>query len=196
MKTTSFPERGSFSRSTSQASLRRGFFAATVCRATSLKVLMIFQAETADHIATARQLMREYEAALGISLCFQNFDEELRDLPGKYEPPAGRLLLVACDGRAAGMIALRPVEENGVCEMKRLYVRPEFRGQALGRALAEELITQARLIGYRRMRLDTIQGKMDRAIDLYRMLGFREIPPYYSSPVKETLFLELDLQRE
>lgn len=144
-------------------------------------------------MSTARELMREYEASLKISLCFQNFEEELRSLPGKYAPPAGRLLLAEDEGRTAGMIALRPADEPGVCEMKRLYVRPEFRGRALGRKLADELIAQAEAIGYRRMRLDTIQGKMDRAIEMYRVLGFREIPPYYSSPVKETLFLELML---
>jgi ribosomal protein S18 acetylase RimI-like enzyme len=153
----------------------------------------IFQAETPDHIAAARQLMREYEAALGVSLCFQNFEEELRSLPGKYAPPSGRLLLADVDGRIAGVIALRPVELAGVCEMKRLFVRPESRGLSLGRALVDELIAQARSIGYRCMRLDTMQGRMDRAIALYRMVGFREIPPYYESPVKETLFLELDL---
>lgn len=153
----------------------------------------IFQARTSEHMSTARELMREYEASLKINLCFQNFEEELRNLPGKYAPPAGRLLLAEDEGRAAGMIALRPADEPGVCEMKRLYVRPEFRGRALGRKLADELIAQAEAIGYRRMRLDTIQGKMDRAIEMYRVLGFREIPPYYSSPVKETLFLELML---
>jgi putative acetyltransferase len=159
-----------------------------------MNTLSIFQAETNEHIAAARIVMQEYAAALGISLCFQNFEEELRSLPGKYAPPAGRLLLAEDDGRVGGMIALRPVDEPGVCEMKRLYVRPAFRGQALGRMLVEELIAQAREIGYRRMRLDTIQGKMDRAITLYRVLGFREIPPYYASPVKETLFLELELK--
>src|SRR5262249_13846633 len=116
-----------------------------------------------------------------------------RSLPGKYAPPSGRLLLADVDGRIAGVIALRPVEIAGVCEMKRLFVRPEFRGLSLGRALVYELIAHARSIAYSRMRLDTMQGKMDRAIALYRMVGFREIPPYYDSPVKETLFLELDL---
>lgn len=155
-------------------------------------MLSIFQAETPEHFAAAREMMREYETALGISLCFQNFEEELRSLPGKYAPPAGRLLL-AVDGDPGGLIALRPVEEPAVCEMKRLYVRPAFRGKALGRALVDELIAQARKIGYKRMRLDTMQGKMDHAIELYRTLGFREIPPYYASPVKETLFLEMEL---
>ncbi|HLW54762.1 MAG TPA: GNAT family N-acetyltransferase [Candidatus Angelobacter sp.] len=158
-------------------------------------MLTIVQAETQGHIAAAREMMLEYQAELGISLCFQNFDEELRTLPGKYAPPAGRLLLAEVEGRSAGMIALRPVDENGACEMKRLYVRPDFRGHAAGRALVDELIAQARSIGYHRMRLDTIQGKMDRAIALYRVLGFREIAPYYNSPVKETLFLELDFTR-
>lgn len=156
-------------------------------------MLSIFQAETPNHIAAARELMREYEASLGIKLCFQNFDEELRNLPGKYAMPMGRLLLAEYDGRIAGMIALRPVDESDVCEMKRLYVRPGFRGKALGKRLVDELLAEALSIGYGRMRLDTIQGKMDRAIELYRRLGFREIPAYYPSPVRETLFLELDL---
>lgn len=156
-------------------------------------MLTIFQAETPQQIATARQLMIEYAAALGVSLCFQNFDEELRSLPGKYAAPAGRLLLAEWSGETAGVIALRPLEASGVCEMKRLFVRPAFRGRSLGRALAERLIAQATAIGYTRMRLDTMVGKMDRAIALYRELGFREIPAYYASPVRETLFLELEL---
>lgn len=158
------------------------------------RMFQIFQAETLQDIAAARELMNEYQAQLGISLCFQNFDKELRDLPGDYAPPAGRLLLAESDGQVAGVIALRPVGEQGICEMKRLYVRPAFRGNALGRRLVAELIAQARQIGYHRMRLDTMQGRMDRAIELYRTMGFREVEPYYSSPVKETLFFELDLR--
>jgi putative acetyltransferase len=156
-------------------------------------MLTIFQADTQEHIAAARELMLEYASSLGVSLCFQNFDEELRTLPGKYAPPLGRLLLAESDRHTAGMIALRPAEDNHVCEMKRLYVRPAFRARSLGKTLVDELIAEALKIGYRRMRLDTIQGKMDRAIELYRQLGFREIPAYYSSPVRETLFLELQL---
>jgi putative acetyltransferase len=156
-------------------------------------VLTIFQAETPQQIATARELMIEYATALGFDLCFQNFDEEIRTLPGKYAPPAGRVLLANWSGQAAGVIAMRPLDEAGACEMKRLFVRPAFRGRSLGRALAERLIAEAAAIGYRRMRLDTIQGTMDQAIVLYRALGFYEIPAYYPSPVRETLFLELEL---
>jgi GNAT superfamily N-acetyltransferase len=156
-------------------------------------MLSIIQAETPEQIATARELMLEYAAAMNFSLCFQNFDEELRTLPGKYAPPRGRLLLAKCDGRTAGLVGLRPVEDSGVCEMKRLYVRPEFRGKSLGRALASDIIRQARYIGYTHMRLDTVQGIMDPAIHLYRELGFREIPAYCASPVRETLFMELAL---
>ena len=156
-------------------------------------MLNILQAETPQQIALARELMTEYAAALGFDLCFQGFDEEMRALPGKYAPPAGRILLAFWDGQAAGVIAMRALEESGACEMKRLFVRPGYRGRALGRALAEKLIGEARRIGYTRMRLDTIQGKMDRAIELYRELGFREIPAYYPTPVQETLFMELAL---
>jgi len=156
-------------------------------------MLTIFQAETAEHTSTARELMLEYAESLGFNLCFQGFEEELRSLPGKYAPPSGRLLLALWEGRPAGMIALRALEESGRCEMKRLYVRPEFRGHAIGRILAERVVSEAREIGYSRMRLDTVQGKMDRAIAMYRELGFKETIPYYSTPVSQTLFMELDL---
>lgn len=158
-------------------------------------MLSIAQAETPEQISTARELMLQYAAAMNFSLCFQNFDEELRTLPGKYAPPSGRLLLANWNGQTAGMVALRAIsdDQKHLCEMKRLYVPPDFRGHSLGRALALELIRQAAEIGYTRMRLDTVQGIMDPAIHLYRELGFREIPAYYSSPVRETLFMELEL---
>jgi putative acetyltransferase len=155
----------------------------------------ILQAETPQQIATVRELMMEYATALGFKLCFQNFGEELRALPGKYAPPAGRLLLATWEGQVAGVVAMRGLEDKGACEMKRLFVRPAFRGKSLGRVLAEELIAEARQAGYTRMRLDTIPGIMDSAIRLYRELGFREIPGCYSAPVRETLFMELDLAR-
>jgi GNAT superfamily N-acetyltransferase len=156
-------------------------------------VLDIIQATTPEHIEAARELMQEYAHSLGFNLCFQGFEEELRALPGKYAPPEGRLLLALWNGQVAGMGALRPLPEQGVCEMKRLFVRPEFRGHAIGRTLALKLIREAYDIGYLKMRLDTVPGKMDEAIALYRRLGFRTIAPYYPSPVEHTLFMEVEL---
>lgn len=156
-------------------------------------MLAIVQAATAEDITVVRELMLEYANWLEFKLCFQGFDEELRTLPGKYAPPHGRLLLALWDRRVAGMGALRSMGQPGLCEMKRLYVRPEFRGHAVGRALTERLIQDAREMGYARMRLDTVPGKMGRAIALYRQLGFREIAPYYGTPVEHTLFMELTL---
>jgi GNAT superfamily N-acetyltransferase len=156
-------------------------------------MLTIIQAETDEAIATARQLIEEYAAWLEFKLCFQGFEEEMRTFPGKYAPPAGRLLLALWDGKPAGVIALRPLDEAGLCEMKRLYVRPEFRGHHIGRVLAKELIRKAAEIGYSRMRLDTVAGQMDSAITMYRELGFKETDPYYQTPVGHTLFMELAL---
>jgi ribosomal protein S18 acetylase RimI-like enzyme len=156
-------------------------------------MLSIIEAESPQHIAIIRELMLEYAQWLEFNLCFQGFEEELRTLPGKYSPPNGRLLLALWEGKIAGMGALRPMPEPDICEMKRLYVRREFRGHSLGRALAERLIAEAGNIGYRKMCLDTVPGKMDDAIALYRRLGFKTIAPYYSSPVERTLFMELDL---
>jgi ribosomal protein S18 acetylase RimI-like enzyme len=140
--------------------------------------------------------MLEYAAWLDFNLCFQGFDEELRTLPGKYAAPAGRLLLALWNDALAGMAALRPLNQSGACEMKRLYVRPGFRGHSIGRALAEKIIHEAREIGYRIMRLDTVPGKMDAAIALYREMGFQETTPYYKTPVTGTLFMQLVLQRD
>ena len=151
----------------------------------------ILQAETPDHLREARLLFEEYAASLGFGLGFQDFEAELAGLPGDYAPPRGRLLLAFHDGRPAGCVALREIGE-GVCEMKRLYVRPDFRALRLGRALAEAVIAEAREIGYSSMRLDTVPS-MARAQDLYRALGFREIPPYRFNPIPGTAFLELRL---
>jgi len=158
-------------------------------------MLTIIQAESEEHLATVRELMLEYAAWLEFELCFQGFEEELRTLPGKYALPQGRLLLALWDGEAAGIGALRPLAEEGVCEMKRLYVRPQFRGHSIGLALAQRLIQEAAEIGYQRMRLDTVPGKMDSAIAMYRRLGFRPIKPYYGTPISKTLFMELELLR-
>jgi GNAT superfamily N-acetyltransferase len=157
-------------------------------------MLTIVKAETPAQVVTAREMIEEYAAWLEFKLCFQGYEEEIQSLPGKYAPPSGRLLLALWDGRPAGVIALRPLEEPGVCEMKRLYVRPEFRGHQIGRILAEQVIAEAAEIGYSRIRLDTILGKMDSAIAMYRTLGFAEISPYYKTPVGPTLFMELALK--
>src|SRR5205823_8960547 len=151
--------------------------------------LDLIQASSAEEIEAARTLFKEYGASLGFSLCFQNFDQELATLPGTYAPPQGRLLL-ALDGwsslngarQYAGCAALHPLEAD-ICEMKRLFVRPEFRGRGLGKVLIEKIIAAAREIGYRRMRLDTVPGVMDAAIKTYRTIGFREITPYTHNPV-------------
>jgi putative acetyltransferase len=152
----------------------------------------IYQAGTSEDIEHARKLFEEYAQSLGFSLCFQNFDEELASLPGKYSPPEGRLLLAASNDQIAGCIALRK-HDAGTCEMKRLFVRPEFRREGLGRVLIDKLIEEARTIGYSRMCLDTVPGKMDKAITLYHAYGFREIEPYYDTPVTGTKFMQLDL---
>jgi putative acetyltransferase len=154
--------------------------------------MKFIQAQSAEEISRARESFEEYAAGLGIDLCFQDFDKELADLPGKYAPPSGRLFLAIKGDRMAGCVALREIEP-GICEMKRLYVRPEFRGTGLGRTLAKRIIEAAREIGYRHMRLDTLPGKMDRAIAMYRSFGFNEIEPYYDNPVVKALFMELEL---
>jgi putative acetyltransferase len=139
-----------------------------------------------------RALFNEYAAGLGFSLCFQGFARELAELPGAYAPPGGRLLLArAGDGTDAGCVALRPIAPDGG-EMKRLFVRPGFRGLGLGRRLAEAVIGAARDIGYRRVCLDTLPS-MGEAIGLYRSLGFRAADPYYANPVEGAMFFELDL---
>lgn len=143
-----------------------------------------------EHIEQVRALFLEYRRSLGFSLCFQSFDEELKNLPGAYAPPSGRLLLARSADHAAGCVALRKLDA-GICEMKRLYVRPDDRGTGLGRMLVERLIAEARAIGYERMRLDTIASAMKDAIALYRSMGFQEIAPYSSIPIESALWMEL-----
>jgi carbonic anhydrase len=152
----------------------------------------IIRADSADDIDHARELFKEYEAWLEVDLCFQSFEKELAELPGKYAPPDGRLLLAIDDGKIAGCAALRKIDD-GVCEIKRLFLRSEFRGQGLGRSLAKAIIQEAKEIRYERMRLDTLPPKMNDAIALYRSLGFKEIEAYYNNPVPGAKFMELDL---
>jgi len=150
----------------------------------------LIQASLPEHIEQTRALFLEYAASLGFSLCFQSFDEELKSLPGAYAAPSGRLLIVQCEQQAAGCVALRKLEDN-ICEMKRLYVRPAYRGHGLGRILVERVIAEARAIGYERMRLDTVASSMQDAVELYRRMGFKEIAPYRANPIAGALYMEL-----
>jgi ribosomal protein S18 acetylase RimI-like enzyme len=157
-----------------------------------VKGLTFSPAASVSQIAGARELFLEYAQSLGFSLCFQNFDQELAELPGDYAPPEGCLLLAEYEIQLAGCVALHKLEP-GVCEMKRLYLRPQFRNQGLGRALAERIIREARQIGYHRMRLDTVEPVMRDAVAMYRKLGFKEIAPYRANPIAGAMYMELDL---
>ena len=150
----------------------------------------IRQAASHDDIAHARELFQEYAAWLNVDLSFQGFDEELATLPGKYAPPRGALLLAG--ESPVGCIALRPLDEAGVGEVKRLYVRPAARGTGLGRTLAEAVLSHARAIGYRELRLDTADWMGD-ALRLYARLGFRERPPYYHNPMPGVVYMSIAL---
>lgn len=154
--------------------------------------MRIENAEEPEALPIVRTLFREYEASIRVSLCFQGFEEELASLPGAYSRPSGRLLVAFDWDKAAGCGAFRHLED-GVCEMKRLFVRPEHQGKAIGGALARALIEQARDAGYSQMRLDTMPS-MTRAIAMYRALGFKEIPAYRFNPVQGSLFFELRLE--
>ena len=146
------------------------------------------QVHSGERLRTTRRLFREYARDIGVDLCFQGFEQELAELPGRYAPPDGNLLL-ALHGRVpVGCVALRKIGD-GVCEMKRLYVRPRFRRTGMGRKLAEAIIDSARRLGYARMRLDTL-ASLKPAIALYESLGFYRIRPYYHNPLGNVVFLE------
>ena len=150
---------------------------------------------TPGEIDAVRGIFREYALALGVDLCFQGFDAELAALPGAYIEPRGALLTTFSDGLLAGCCGLRPldtVDYPNACEMKRLYVRPQFRGLGIGRLLAEAVMDCARQAGYACILLDTLSD-METARALYQELGFKEIPPYYHNPISGFHFLKARL---
>lgn len=155
-------------------------------------MLEIIEASAPDHIEAAKELFLEYAAWMEFSGCFQGFNEELAGLPGKYGKPEGRLYLAKYNHEYAGCVAFRKIED-GICEMKRLYVKPYFRGHNIGKVLVETIINDAKKEGYSKMRLDTISGKMDNAIELYKSLGFRQIEKYYDNDDSHSVFMELNL---
>lgn len=149
------------------------------------------KAEKDEHLEAVKELFLEYARSLEFSLGFQDFEEEIAGMPGHYGPPDGCILLAFVDDRAAGCVALRRLEE-GICEMKRLYVRPQFRERGIGKALSEKITEEAGEIGYVKIRLDTLRS-MKEANSLYRSQGFREIEPYRYNPFEQAVFLEKDI---
>ncbi len=154
-------------------------------------MIKIVDADTTELISDAKALFREYAASLNFDLCFQGFDQEMAEFPGQYTPPSGGLYVARSEERSIGCIGFRYLQD-GVCEMKRLYVQPDYRGNRAGLRLAMRSIEAATAAGYRFMRLDTLQS-MKRANQLYRTLGFVEIAPYRPNPIEGALYLELDL---
>ncbi len=155
--------------------------------------MKIIQARATDDIDAVRALFREYQRFLKVDLCFQGFAEELATLPGRYAPPQGRLLLAWGGEQAAGCVALRPLE-NGVCEMKRLFIRSAYRGQGLGLMLAQRIIHEAIAVGYPVMRLDTLDT-LERAMRIYENLGFQRCAPYYANPLPGVVYWQRALSK-
>jgi len=154
--------------------------------------IVLCEAMTGADIDAVRELFAEYERWLGVDLCFQGFAEELTSLPGRYAPPRGRLLLArAADGAVAGVVGMWPLDGDA-CEMKRLFVRPSWRGRGLGRRLAEAIVEIAVNAGYARMRLDTLE-RLSEALMLYRSMGFYEIKPYYHNPLESVIYMEHEI---
>jgi ribosomal protein S18 acetylase RimI-like enzyme len=156
--------------------------------------LKILDAQAGENLKIIRKLFEEYAESLGFDLCFQNFNEELAHLPGEYVPPTGCLLLAMYKGEAAGCVALRRIDEN-ICEMKRLFVLPQFRRNGIGRVLAKAVIERAQKAGYKQMRLDTAPT-MNAARGLYESLGFKKIDTYRYNPLGGVVFMELSLNRK
>jgi len=151
----------------------------------------IIKANKDERMGTIRKLFMEYAESLDFELCFQDFDKELEELPGDYAEPNGVILLAQSGGKTEGCAALRKIDDE-TCEMKRLFVRPRFRGRKIGRLLAERIIKEGKRIGYKKMRLDTTP-QMKEAIQLYKSLGFREIKPYRFNPIEGAIYMEKSL---
>jgi putative acetyltransferase len=154
-------------------------------------MLKYIRAKSERDLLDVKRLFHEYEDTLDFNLGFQNFEKELVDLPGDYAPPSGTIVLAVIDGEAVGCVALRRINKE-ICEMKRLFVSPSFRGRGIGRSLAEAVIEDARGIGYKFMRLDTVPSMIE-ATSLYRALGFKEIEPYRYNPIEKALYMQLEL---
>lgn len=152
----------------------------------------VIEALEPEQVTIARSLFQEYADSIGVDLCFQGFDRELDDLPGKYSPPRGGLFIAFTDGNPMGCVAVRPLGTDGAAELKRLYVRPAARGKNLGLALTKTAIQRAREAEYSVIRLDTLPSMGD-AQQLYRKLGFMEIPPYTYNPIPGAVYMELPL---
>jgi ribosomal protein S18 acetylase RimI-like enzyme len=162
--------------------------------ATIRNEVVITPPENPDDVDTIRLLFREYEKAIGIDLCFQDFESELAALPGRYAPPNGRLYIAYCNDKVTGCVGIRKLSD-GICEMKRLYVRPQYRGRKIGRLLAQKTVDVAKSIGYETMRLDTLKT-MKEAVALYESLGFERVDPYYDNPHPDAVYMELRLVSE
>jgi putative acetyltransferase len=157
-----------------------------------MTMIEIGTAQTPEDLESIRGLFRQYQHGLGVDLCFQDFEAELAGLPGKYAAPTGALLIARDGDVACGCVAVRPMEGT-ICEMKRLFVRPDRRGRGLGRRLAEAILIQARSLGYTTMRLDTLE-RLTEAMCLYESMGFRRISAYYDNPLIGVVYWELELQ--
>ena len=155
-------------------------------------MIQIIPLESEKDLEIVRELFKEYAKSLGFDLSFQDFKKELADLPGDYAPPFGCILLAKDKEQITGCVALRKMDEN-ICEMKRLYVRKDFRGKGIGKELSVAIIENAREMGYTYMRLDTVPA-MKQAIALYQSLGFKEIQPYRYNPIEGATFMELDIE--